>query len=83
MEKVADLSKTKAIIEKGKRIAEFHNAFKAQGQRWGRRWEDLCQEITGVNASKCNKYVMVAQNTCLPETGILFPNDIECLYYFG
>jgi hypothetical protein len=83
MEQRADQSKVKAIVEKGRRIAEFRAAFRAQGQRWGRRWEDLCQEITGVNASRCNKYELVAQNTFLNEKDISFPGDIESLYYLA
>ena len=83
MEKVADLSKTRAIIEKGKRIAEFRIAFKREGQRWGRRWDDLCQEFTGTDSSRCHKYEFVAQNIFLGEKDISFPNDVECLYYLA
>jgi len=83
MEQSANQSKVRAIIEKGRRIAQFRTAFNAQGQRWGRRWEDLCKEITGINASRCNKYVIVAENKCLNETLISFPGDIESLYYLA
>jgi hypothetical protein len=80
-EKRADQTKFQAILEKGKRIAEFHEAFKAKGQRWGRRWGELCVEIVGLNDSMCARYIMVAKNIRINDTDISFPNDLQALYY--
>ena len=81
LEQRADQTKLDAILEKGKRIFEFHAAFKAKGQRWGRRWTDLCVEIVGLNQTMCGRYETVFENMSNEVTRISFPNDIQALYY--
>jgi hypothetical protein len=80
-EKRANQTKVEAILEKGKRILEFHDAFKAQGHRWGRRWNDLCLEIVGLEHRTCQKYEVIAKNVGLLETNISFPADIQAIVY--
>ena len=80
-EKRANRTKFEAIIEKGKRIAEFHDAFRANGQSWGRRWDELCQEIIGLDERTCGKYEIVAKNIPLNEGDISFPGDVQSLCY--
>jgi hypothetical protein len=83
MERKADQTKFQAILEKGKRIAEFHAVFKAQGQRWGRRWGELCIEIVGINDSMCARYEMIIKNLRITDTDISFPGDVLVLYYLA
>ena len=80
-EKRANQTKVEAIFEKGKRIAEFHDAFRAQGQKWGRRWEELCLDIIGLDQRTCSKYEIVAKNLTLNESDISFPGDVQALNY--
>jgi hypothetical protein len=80
MEQRADQSKVEAIVEKGRRIAEFHAAYKANGQKWGTRWSDVCQEIIGINDSGCAKYELIAKNIRPDRTDICFPSARNQLY---
>ena len=68
-----------AIIEKGKRIAEFHAAYKANGQKWGTRWEDVCEKTISLSDDMCRKYTFVWKN--IPTDGRdIYPSSIHALY---
>jgi hypothetical protein len=82
-EKRADQTKVQAILEKGKRIGEFFDKFKSEGQKWGRRLEDLCLEVVGLNISMCRRYIVVAENIGNNVTDISFPGDVQALYYLS
>jgi hypothetical protein len=82
-EKRADQTKVQAILEKGRRIGEFFDKFKAEGQKWGRRLEDLCLDVVGLNISMCRRYIVVAENIGNNVTDISFPGDVQALYYLS
>jgi hypothetical protein len=64
-----------AIIEKGRRIAEFYAAYKARGQRWGDRWSDVCKNTIGISDDMCRRYMIVAEN--VPRAfGTFLPTEI-------
>jgi hypothetical protein len=79
----ANLTKVKAILEKGKRIIEFHNAFRTHKQKWGRRWDELCVEIIGISKASCDRYELVAKNIDHEVSYISFPGDIQALSYLA
>lgn len=68
-----------AIIEVGKRINMAHAAYMAQGQTWGRTWEEWCQTNLGYRATNAYKRMKIAENLCRTATDIL-PPDTESLY---
>jgi hypothetical protein len=82
MERDADKAKVAAIIEKGKRIAQFHDAYKAEGQKWGKRWDDVCQKTLGLGEAICRQYVLASENIRSTDTDIL-PPDLTSLYYLA
>ena len=73
IEKQAGQSLVDAIIEKGKRIAEFHAAYKAKGQKWGKRWDDVCQKTIGISEDMCRRYETVGKNMQRDSLDILPP----------
>jgi hypothetical protein len=79
VEKQAGQSLVDAIVEKGKRIAEFHAAYKAKGQKWGTRWGDVCQKTIGISEDMCRRYEAVGKNMQRDSLDIL-PSALESLY---
>ena len=79
IEKRAGHALVDAIIEKGRRIAEFHAAYKAKGQHWGKRWEDVCVDTIGISCGMATKYISVGKDIVRNANDIL-PTSVETLY---
>ena len=68
-----------SIIEWGNRIRLAHDAYRAQGQSWGRTWEDWCQQNLGVGRSMVSRLETIAENLLIGNQQILPPNT-DSLY---
>ena len=80
IEKRAGQALVDAIIEKGRRIAEFHAAYKAKPQQWGKRWERyLHRNNWHYRESMAVKYMTVGKNI-LRGTKDILPTSVETLY---
>ena len=79
VEKQVGQSLVDAIIEKGKRIAEFHAAYRAKGQKWGKTWEEVCKKTIGISKTMCKQYIAIGGNMCGGSAHIL-PVSIDALY---
>lgn len=73
-----------AVIEWGQRVSLAHAAYKQEPQRWGRTWDDWCQQNLGIKRSFANKLVGIGEHLF---AGNLFrtakqilPADTETLY---
>jgi hypothetical protein len=71
-----------AIIERGRRIAEFHAAYKAEGQRWGQHWEEVCQKTIGISRDMCYRYMVIGKNNLYAPHNIL-PVSVEALFHLS
>jgi hypothetical protein len=60
-----------ALIEWGRRIQEAHDAYRAQGQSWGRTWEDWCQENLGIGRGFANQLRLIGENLAVTNCQIL------------
>jgi hypothetical protein len=60
-----------AMIEWGRRIQEAHEAYKAQGQSWGRTWEDWCRDNLGIGKSFSNQLRVIGENLAISNGQIL------------
>ena len=81
VEKQIGQSLVDAIIEKGKRIAEFHAAYRAKGQKWGKTWNDVCEKTIGLSRRMAEKYMTIGKNKGLIETHLLPSSHRKHLYH--
>ena len=73
-----------AIIEKGRRITEFHDWFKPNGWELNKTWGQACKEVVLVGAATCSQYESVFSASKVFEPLKLFlPPNIELLYYIA
>jgi hypothetical protein len=82
LERATDKTKVAAIIEKGRRSAEFHAAFKDEGQKWGTRWDEVCKDVIGITQQACPMYETIAGNITNTVCDLL-PPDIVNLNYLA
>jgi hypothetical protein len=75
-----------AVVEWGRRIQQAHDAYSVHAQRWGRSWEQWCQDNLGITRRHADKMKAIYgafgktdENSGLSKTGIL-PPQTDCLY---
>jgi len=51
-----------AILEKAKRIDEFHQAFLENKNKFGKIWSHACDEILRINQTTCDRYIKIFHN---------------------
>jgi hypothetical protein len=70
-----------AIIEKGRRIMEFHEDHRINGWKWNRTWDEACKDVVGVKHSTCAQYELVFSTLKEVDTVNHFlPPDVVALY---
>jgi hypothetical protein len=83
---IAEASATEidAIIEKGRRITEFHDWFRLDGWKLNRTWDQACKEVVLVGKAACSHYetVYMAQEVFSSAKHFL-PPDATSLYYLA
>lgn len=80
MEREADQSKVAAIIEKGKRIGEFHLAYERDKNGFGKSWDAAAKDIAGVDRPACVRYELIADTFVFSEHNSVLPSDYMSLY---
>lgn len=54
-----------AILEKAKRINEFHEEFINNKPKFGTIWRNSCEEVLGISQITCDRYIKIYQNLSL------------------
>lgn len=80
MERAADQSKVEAIIEKGRRIAEFHAFYNKHKNGLGKSWKEACKNIVGVDQPACSRYETIADTLMSNGHNSVLPPDYHSLY---
>ena len=83
----ASVKELSAIVEKGKRIAEFHAFHFAESPSTRGNWDVRCPEVTGLSHMSCARYIAVYQMFVNPDyhqfianTKGRLPLDVTSLY---
>jgi len=70
-----------AIIEWGNRIQEAHAAYKAEPQRWGKRWDAWCKEALGNSQQHLHQITTISRNLTGATSDISkLPTQTDSLY---
>jgi hypothetical protein len=56
---MASVLELDAILEKGKRIREFHIVYWNNRDKWNRDWSSACQDVLGLGPSTCTQYEII------------------------
>jgi len=60
----ASIMELDAIIEKGRRISEFHDNYRRRKAKYGgqgKTWDDECNRVIGINEKMCGQYENIYQ----------------------
>jgi hypothetical protein len=55
----ASVQELDTILEKGKRIREFHAEYWRDRDKWGRDWSGTCKDVLGLSTNTCYKYEII------------------------
>jgi hypothetical protein len=75
-----------AILEKGRRIREFHSAFFLDKEKWGGTWAVACKNVLFLSGASCSYYENVHRvfdPVLLERVRHLLPCDIVSLSYIA
>jgi hypothetical protein len=82
----ATLGELDAILEKGRRIRLFHNAFNRHPSRWNNQdWKVTCREVLGISNSACSQYEKIYEVfwDAEQEVKVALPPHMYSLYFIA
>jgi hypothetical protein len=82
----ATMGELAAILEKGRRIRLFHNAFNRHPSRWHNQdWKVTCREVLGISSSACSQYEKIYEVfwEAEQEVKVALPPHMYSLYFIA